>query len=627
METSLMISAWLLTYLIHSTLLIGGVWLGMRLARPRSPEVRELLWKAALAGAVVTTLAQSVLPLPQWGSVLSLARSEPNGLDKGLLSAMDVTTPLPDMEPVVLAERQTPHSEQDPTAFAPAAWLEAAAPFLEWLPWVWLVLVLAGTVRLARSWLGLLRLRRDAERVASGEIAGLARGILKRFGCARAVEIWITPAIQGPMVTGLTRWRLFLPKGFLQQLNENEMEAVIAHELAHLVRGDAWWLMAGQCISCLFFFQPLNHVARRHLRTEAEYLADRRALDVLPDESGLARSLVALGEWLSGTSGRSVLHPLAAGMGGCRSTLGKRIELLLADAEGRAAAGGLRRWAAILALVALAITSLAAPRAVASDPLISSQPQPNTSMKTSLTTQAAALMASATLLAAAPAPAEDKKTDSPPASAQGEKLPQGLHGFSGHLSGQLVSKDVEKGALVMKVQSLLHVWKNNKAPEPSLVVGRTVKVGGIHGKALDVLVVINPGDHLEIETKHLSGDDMLYLGEGMKKVAAPAEESAKAGGRDALNGFRGMFVGELIAKDQEKGTLEVKITRISKLWKQNTAKNASSAVGQTWKINGVSGKWLDALLTLNVGDQVEVEAFHHRGDELDFPGEMLRKAE
>jgi hypothetical protein len=325
------------------------------------------------------------------------------------------------------------------------------------------------------------------------------------------VEIWITPAIQGPMVTGQLRWRLFLPKGFLQRLNEDELEAVIAHELAHLVRGDMWWLMAGQWISCLFFFQPLNQVARRHLRAEAEYLADRRALNVLPDESGLARSLLALGEWLAGTGDRPVPHPLAAGMAGCRSILGKRIESLLEVEDDRVANGGLTRWAAILTLATLMLTSLAAPRAVASgpSPSPSSPPQPHTSMKPTITSKTAALLASATLLAAVPATAEDKKPDAPAANADGQKLPEGLHGFSGHLAGQLISKDVEKGSMVMKVASLLHVWKNNKAPEPKLVVGRTVKVGGIHGKALDVLVVLNPGDHLEIETKHLTGDDML----------------------------------------------------------------------------------------------------------------------
>lgn len=628
METSLTISAWLLTYLMHSTLLIGGVWVGLKLARPRAAEARELLWKAGLIGAIVTTLVQSVLLPPHWGHVWALAKSEAESVQAGPTSLMKAGASPRDFELTAVEERPMSESEPGLQGHASNGLMEVAAQCLQWLPGVWLALVMAGSLRLAWNWTVLVRLRREAERVEGGEISEVAGRILSRFGCARNVEIWITPAIQGPMVTGLTQWRLFLPKGFLKRLDVTELEAVIAHELAHLVRGDGWWLMAGQWISCLFFFQPLNHVARRHLRAEAEYLADRRALTVLADESGLARSLLALGEWLVGAGDRQAHHSLAAGMAGCRSTLGKRIESLLEGSEDEAANRGARRWIAALALAALILTSLAAPRAAASGSSFSSQPQPESVMKPAITSKAAAILASATLIAAVPTnAAEDKKPDLSAASADGQKLPEGLHGFSGHLAGQLIEKDLEQGSLVMKVDSLLHVWRNNKATEPRLVVGRTVKVGGIHGKALDVLVVLNPGDHLEIETKHLAGDDMLYLGEGMKKAAAPAQEGAKGGGREVLNGFRGMFVGQLISKDQEKGTLEVKIARISKVWKQNKAEHPEQAVGQTWKINGVTGKWLDTLLTLKVGDQVEVEAFHHRGEELDFVGEWLKKVE
>lgn len=623
METSLQLGAWLLTYGIHSTLVIGGVWVWMRLARPRQPEVRELFWKMALVGGIVTTLAQALLPGPPWGGVLALAQSEHRLAAEGPL-------PLSAAQDSGMLAGRDGRDPQEISTEEPGWRLGLAAelkPFMvrgAFVLWLWPLLVLFGALRIGHSWLGLLRLRRDATRVQSGEIADCARSILARFGCRRTVEIWITPAIRGPMAAGVLRWRLFLPQGFLNRLGPSEREAVIAHELAHLVRGDGRWLMVGQWISCLFFFQPLNHVARRHLRAEAEYLADRRALEVLPDGMGLARSLIALGEWLIGLGRRPVFHPLATGMGACRSTLGKRVESLLEGAHPRSRSSASRCWAAALVLITLLLTALAAPRAVAS--AASPQTQPNPTMKSTLTSKAAALLAGTALFAATPAPAESDKPAAKPAVEAGE-LPDSLHGFSGHLSGKLVSKDVDDGSLVMQVKQVLNVWKGNKATQPKAAEGRTLGVGKIHGKALDVLVTLEVGDHFEIETKHVTGDGMVYLGEGIKKVAAPTEEAASAGGRDSLNGFRGMFVGELVAKDQEKGTLEVKIARISKLWKGNTATNTQAAIGQTWKINGVTGKWLDTLLTLKVGDQVEVEAFHHRGDELDFVGEWLKKVD
>lgn len=45
--------AWLFTYLIHSTVLIGGAWLAVRLGIASGPEGREALWKAALVAGLL----------------------------------------------------------------------------------------------------------------------------------------------------------------------------------------------------------------------------------------------------------------------------------------------------------------------------------------------------------------------------------------------------------------------------------------------------------------------------------------------------------------------------------------------------------------------------------------------
>jgi len=623
MDASLHFGAWLLTYAIHSTLVIGAVWLWVRLGRSRAPGVRELLWKAALVGGFVTTLAQGLLPFPHWGEVLLLARQD-------AVSATDVvpqSVAAPEGSAAIATleaqDRLEMAARHDDLISGAIGWLKQTFVDEAGLLWLWAALVLLGLLRMGCSWFGLLRLRRGATRVHHGEIAECAHRIQRRLGSRRPLEIWITPAIRGPMAAGLTRWRLFLPQAFLQRLDAEQREAVIAHELAHLARGDNWWLAAGQWIACLFFFQPLNRVVRRHLRTEAEYLADRRALQVLPDEMGLVRALVALGEWLVGVGRQPVFHPLATGMGACRSTLGKRVELLLEDGLGHDASASMRRWVVALAVSALLLIAMAAPRAVASNP--NPQSQPNSTMKSTLTSKAAALLAGTALFAAVPAQAENEK---PAATATIAALPETLHGFSGHLSGKLISKDVDGGSLVMQVNKLLHVWKNNKSAKPEDIVGRSLTVTNIHSRSVDVLVTLQPGDHFEIEVKHVNGDTTMDIGEGMKKVSAPdaSESSASASPREAMHGFRGIFVGTLVEKDQEKGTLAVKIERIARVWKQNTAKNAEAAAGQTWKINGVSGKWLDTLLTLKVGDRVEVEAFHHRGDELSFVGEWLKKA-
>jgi hypothetical protein len=212
-----------------------------------------------------------------------------------------------------------------------------------------------------------------------------------------------------------------------------------------------------------------------------------------------------------------------------------------------------------------------------------------------------------------------------------EPVPEGMRGVSGLISARMIEKDNERGDIVMKVEKVHRLWRGNKAKNARSGEGKTLKLTGITGKALDQLLVINKGDRFSIEIKHLSGPNLRYLGEGLKRLN-DGELPAEALGEDSnprrfMHGFRGIFIGSLTAKDVEKGTLSVKIESIKKTWKKNTAKQAAKSKGQIWEVRGVSGKWLDVLVESKLGDRLEVEAFHNRGNKLDFVGEWLKKAE
>ena len=212
-----------------------------------------------------------------------------------------------------------------------------------------------------------------------------------------------------------------------------------------------------------------------------------------------------------------------------------------------------------------------------------------------------------------------------------EPVPEGMRGVSGLVSARLIEKDNERGDIVMRVEKVHRIWRGNKAKNASSGEGKVLKLTGITGKALDQLLVINKGDRFSIEIKHVSGPNLRYLGEGLKRLnegELPAEApAAEADPRRFMHGFRGIFIGRLTAKDAEKGTLSVKIESIKRTWKRNQAKQAAKVKGQVWEVRGVSGKWLDVLVESKVGDRLEVEAFHNRGNKLDFVGEWLKKAE
>jgi hypothetical protein len=132
------------------------------------------------------------------------------------------------------------------------------------------------------------------------------------------------------------------------------------------------------------------------------------------------------------------------------------------------------------------------------------------------TIKAMALAAALGLPAAVSAPAA---ADEPPAAKAPEStLPDGIRGFRGMVSGRLVEKDVEQGRLVLKVEKIERVWKNNTAKDPQSLVGKTITVDGVRGRFLDNLLAIKPEDRLEIEVYHARGEHLNFLGEWLKKV-------------------------------------------------------------------------------------------------------------
>ncbi len=92
----------------------------------------------------------------------------------------------------------------------------------------------------------------------------------------------------------------------------------------------------------------------------------------------------------------------------------------------------------------------------------------------------------------------------------------------------------------------------------------------------------------------------------------------------AIQRFNGMLVGRLAAKDIERGTFVVNVDTVSRVWRNSQSENPQAVVGKAVEVGGVTGKWLDVLVTTRTGETIEFEC-KHDGDGLRFPGELLRK--
>lgn len=91
----------------------------------------------------------------------------------------------------------------------------------------------------------------------------------------------------GPAVIGLFNPRVYLPHGFHETYSEAEQSVMRIHERVHLLRGDATANALMALVQCLFWFNPLIHVAATRLRRDQEMACDAGVMEVRPEQRRL----------------------------------------------------------------------------------------------------------------------------------------------------------------------------------------------------------------------------------------------------------------------------------------------------------------------------------------------------
>lgn len=130
-----------------------------------------------------------------------------------------------------------------------------------------------------------------------------------------------------PFACGLWNWTIVLPNGIEKQLAPTETRALLAHELAHLLRRDPCWLLIGELICTCLIFQPLNLLARRNWQQATELLCDDWAVRQNISAAALANCLTRIAE--ARLDRRAPAWGLAAA--GQPGSLTRRIQWLMRD--------------------------------------------------------------------------------------------------------------------------------------------------------------------------------------------------------------------------------------------------------------------------------------------------------
>ncbi|RQO55994.1 hypothetical protein DBR47_19225 [Paucibacter sp. KBW04] len=201
---------------------------------------------------------------------------------------------------LTLAELQAPLTWQESLRLAELSpWLLRLQAAMPWLVAAWGLGVALMFTRLSLGLIWVARLRRLPEQVEAAWQTRLD-GLAKDMGLRGRVLLRVVKAnLPSPLTVGWWRPVVIVPACLLTGLSPALLEALLAHELAHVRRADYLFNIVQGVVEALLFFHPVVWWLSRRMRAERELIADALAAQVLSEPRQLALALNELAQGLS----------------------------------------------------------------------------------------------------------------------------------------------------------------------------------------------------------------------------------------------------------------------------------------------------------------------------------------
>lgn len=345
---------------------VHSLWQGLAIAILLRLLLTFPLRRSARARYVASCLALAAMALLPIATFSIIARSAQSGSPVAQ-QAQKTPNPIPDVRypspnparggasPMIVRETVEPLTVRpmlDPTnpiaSPAKSSRIHSIALFRQWLsaavPWIalaWCAGVLLMSLWNVGGWIAIQRLKIERTTPVSADVESQITKLARRLGIARAVRVLQCMAIDSPLVIGVFKPIILVPASILTDLPPAQIEALFAHELAHVLRQDYLINLIQTLLETLLFFNPAAWWVSSRIRIEREHCCDDLALSITRDRAAYVKALA----WVGGAS-TPMLAPAASG-----GELLPRLRRLLAQPDADARRGS--RWLAGLLALAL----------------------------------------------------------------------------------------------------------------------------------------------------------------------------------------------------------------------------------------------------------------------------------
>lgn len=331
----------LLELILKTSIVLGACGLAAVLLRRGSAASRHAVWVAGLAGALAVAIG--MIALPRWGVTVA-----------AVVDVVSASEPIAELTTIGSGASATPAGQSAATTAAVTAGPTPALSAIN----VWLLGAGVLLLRLLAGEIGVRRLARRSAPAMDSRIRARLDHLQRTFGISRSVTILFARGECVPITWGTRRPVILLPPG-AASWPAPRLDAVLSHELAHIVRLDVLFSLLSRLAVALCWINPLVWIAARQARKESERACDDAVLRSGMRASDYADELVALARSLGA---RRPINAAAPAMFG-RSPLETRVSAVLAAgiARGRASlvSAGVAALLVVFALPLSALTPIA----------------------------------------------------------------------------------------------------------------------------------------------------------------------------------------------------------------------------------------------------------------------------
>ncbi len=282
------------------TVLVALVLVTTRLFARNRPHLAYVLWLVVLIKCVTPPLWSSPSGAFTWLQT-AMAAADTTAVDTSVVVShpklgieMDVEKqPMQGTHDVLISVQPYEFQQVDRFTFESGESKQANWPAVLLVIWgvgFGVALLVAGV---RTFWC--IRMLRRTPSVDSPELQALLAQLVRKLKVRRRVCLLITTSRIGPAVIGLLRPLIVVPEVVVRGKAPEELEAILAHELIHVRRGDLWLGLLQVCSRAVWWFYPLVWWVNRLSTRESERCCDEEVVGELGcDPRHYARSLLEI---------------------------------------------------------------------------------------------------------------------------------------------------------------------------------------------------------------------------------------------------------------------------------------------------------------------------------------------